>query len=205
MNSNNVQYNSEMFPHSLPFDPVIPAEWLSIDNPQWMPVLNPAQGTWDGTQSTHQSTYSGSPNSSYDPLHLMPGLPCDTSPEYEPYSPPSTTTSEVELPPAFDHFTPTVASSAKPLPMAPIVPSSSRETPPAPTRRMRRPSKDLPKPKKPPDKVDSVAGVHPYACIGCGETFRRTDARTRHWCKQPDCFKIHSAKAPASKVRRRIP
>lgn len=30
MNSNNVQYNSEMFPHSLPFDPVIPAEWLSI-------------------------------------------------------------------------------------------------------------------------------------------------------------------------------
>ncbi|KAH7340353.1 hypothetical protein B0J17DRAFT_315840 [Rhizoctonia solani] len=48
-------------------------------------------------------------------------------------------------------------------------------------------------------------GVHPYACIGCGETFRRTDARTRHWCKQPECFRIHSAKAPASKVRRRIP
>jgi NAD-dependent dihydropyrimidine dehydrogenase PreA subunit len=49
--------------------------------------------------------------------------------------------------------------------------------------------------------LEFAAGVHPYACIGCGETFRRTDARTRHWCKQPECFKIHSAKAPTSKVR----
>ncbi|GAB1517525.1 hypothetical protein RhiTH_000574 [Rhizoctonia solani] len=177
---------------AVPFEPILPGEWLT-------------------------------PGSSYDPFGLAPGFTCDASPEFEAYSPPSTATSEVELPSSFDYF-PT-STSAKSLPIVPpVVPSSSRESPPGPSRRARRPSKDSSKNTIDDRKYQCDfcpvqmarlhdinrhmrihTGVHPYACIGCGETFRRTDARTRHWCKQPECFKIHSAKAPTSKARRRIP
>ncbi|KAG8763162.1 hypothetical protein FRC11_005893 [Ceratobasidium sp. 423] len=205
--TSSTQFGSEMF-QSIPFEPMLSGEWLApaTDNVQWAPVLNPSNAAWDMPQS-YPSSYSSSPGSNYDPFGLMPNFPCDASPDFEAYSPPSTATSEVELPSSFEHFPP--VSAAKPLPIVPpIVPSSSRETPPAPSRRIRRPSKESPKNIVDDRKYQHMrihTGVHPYACIGCGETFRRTDARTRHWCKQPECFRIHSAKAPASKVRRRIP
>ncbi|CAE6460196.1 unnamed protein product [Rhizoctonia solani] len=220
---NSIQFGSDMF-QPIPFEPILPGEWLApaTDSVQWAPTLSPSDATWDIPQQSYPSSYSGSPSSSYDPFGLIPGFSCDGSPEFEAYSPPSTASSEAELPSSFDHFS--TMPTAKSLPIVPpVVPSSSRETPPAPSRRTRRPSKESPKivddrkyqcdfcPVQMARLHDINrhmrihTGVHPYACIGCGETFRRTDARTRHWCKQPECFRIHSAKAPASKVRRRIP
>ncbi|CAE6515464.1 unnamed protein product [Rhizoctonia solani] len=221
--ASNTQFGSDMF-QSIPFEPTLSGEWLvpATDNVQWAPILNPSNAAWNMPQS-YPSSYSSSPGSSYDPFGFVPDFSCGASPDFEAYSPPSTATSDVELPSSFEHFPP--VSATKPLAIVPpVVPSSSRETPPAPSRRIRRPSKESPK-----NIVDNRkyqcdfcpvqmarlhdinrhmrihTGIHPYACIGCGETFRRTDARTRHWCKQPECFKIHSSKAPASKLRRRIP
>ncbi|CCO26139.1 hypothetical protein RSOLAG1IB_00874 [Rhizoctonia solani AG-1 IB] len=221
--ANNMHFGSDMF-QPIPFEPILPGEWLTpaTDNFQWAPALNSSNTAWDAPHSSYSSSYSSSPGSNYDPFGLMPGFNCEASPDFEAYSPPSTATSEIELPSSFDHFP---ANNAKSLPIVPpIVPSSSRETPPAPSRRVRRPSKESTKNIVDERKYQCDfcpvqmarlhdinrhmrihTGVHPYACLGCGETFRRTDARTRHWCKQPECFKIHSAKAPASKVRRRIP
>ncbi|KAJ1310311.1 hypothetical protein OPQ81_007050 [Rhizoctonia solani] len=219
---NNMQFTSDVF-QCTPFEPIIPGEWLApvTDNIQWVPALDPSNAAWGISQPS--PSYSSSPGSNYDPFGLVSGFSCDASPDFEAYSPPSTATSEVELPSSFDNF-PTM-STAKPLPIVPpIVPSSSRATPPVPSRRARRPSKESPKNIVDDRKYQCDfcpvqmarlhdinrhmrihTGVHPYACIGCGETFRRTDARTRHWGKQPECFKTHSMKAPASKVRRRIP
>ncbi|CAE6414915.1 unnamed protein product [Rhizoctonia solani] len=215
----NSMFSSSMF-QPIPFEPMFPGEWLTTDGVQWAPTLNPSNSAWNIPQSPYPSSYSSSHCSNYDPFGLMPGTSCDASPEFEAYSPPSTATSEIDLP--FHHHTMSTAKSASIVP--PVVPSSSRETPPAPSRRTRRASKESHKNIVEDRKYQCDfcpvqmarlhdinrhmrihTGVHPYVCIGCGETFRRTDARTRHWCKQPECFKIHNAKAPASKVRRRIP
>ncbi|CAE6355550.1 unnamed protein product [Rhizoctonia solani] len=218
---NNMHFGSDMF-QPMPFEPMLPGEWLAHDGVQWVPTLDPSNAAWEISQPSYSSSYSSSPCSNYNPLGLMPSISCDASPEFEAYSPPSTATSEIELPSPFHQPTKPIAKSLPVVP--PVVPSSSRVTPPASTRRTRRLSKESPKNIIEDRKYQCDfcpvqmarlhdinrhmrihTGVHPYTCIGCGETFRRTDARTRHWCKQPECFKIHSAKAPASKVRRRIP
>ncbi|KAG8777166.1 hypothetical protein FRC12_000514 [Ceratobasidium sp. 428] len=169
-----------------------------------------------------QSLGSSAPCSSYDPFAYMQPLEYDARPNCETYSSPSTTASDQELPYHIDTYPSSIPHS---LPTAPVVPSSSRETPLVHARlRTRRPSKEAPRTAIDDRKYTCDfcpvqmarlhdinrhmrihTGVHPYACIGCGETFRRTDARTRHWCKQPECFTIHSTKEPASKTRRRIP
>ncbi|CAE7089885.1 unnamed protein product [Rhizoctonia solani] len=219
--ANNMQFGSDVF-QPIPFEPILPGEWLPPDV-QWDPTLNPSNAAWDIHQPSYPSSYSSSTCSSYDPFGLISDVSCDASPEFEAYSPPSTATSEIESPHSLQRLRTT--SPVKSLPIIPlVVPSSRRKTPPAPSRRTRRPNKESPKSMVEDRKYQCDfcpvqmarlhdinrhmrihTGVHPYACIGCGETFRRTDARTRHWCKQPECFKIHSAKAPSSKVRRRIP
>ncbi|CEL60103.1 hypothetical protein RSOLAG1IB_09352 [Rhizoctonia solani AG-1 IB] len=37
----------------------------------------------------------------------------------------------------------------------------------------------------------------PYECLGCGQTFRRTDARARHWAKDKVCSTAHRIREPA--------
>ncbi|KAF8758797.1 hypothetical protein RHS01_02747 [Rhizoctonia solani] len=125
MGNNNIQFGPGMF-QAVPFEPILPGEWLTPDNFQWAPALNPSNTAWDMSPSSYSSSYSSSPGSSYDPFGLAPGFTCDASPEFEAYSPP-----------APRH------QSAKSLPIVPpVVPSSSRESPPGPSRRARRPSKD---------------------------------------------------------------
>ncbi|QRW20953.1 C2H2 zinc finger [Rhizoctonia solani] len=36
----------------------------------------------------------------------------------------------------------------------------------------------------------------PYECLGCGQSFRRTDARARHWAKDKLCSSAHSIREP---------
>ncbi|CAE6516798.1 unnamed protein product [Rhizoctonia solani] len=45
----------------------------------------------------------------------------------------------------------------------------------------------------------------PYECLGCGQTFRRTDARSRHWTKHEWCASAHRIREPAgARSRQRI-
>ncbi|CAE6477186.1 unnamed protein product [Rhizoctonia solani] len=45
----------------------------------------------------------------------------------------------------------------------------------------------------------------PYECLGCGESFRRTDARARHWNKHETCSVAHRVREPAgARSRQRI-
>lgn len=45
--------------------------------------------------------------------------------------------------------------------------------------------------------VTCLANEKPYECLGCGETFRRSDARVRHWLKSKGCSEVHKEKSPA--------
>ncbi|CAE7137195.1 unnamed protein product [Rhizoctonia solani] len=45
----------------------------------------------------------------------------------------------------------------------------------------------------------------PYECLGCGQTFRRTDARARHWTKHESCANAHRIREPAgARSRQRV-
>ncbi|CAE6400289.1 unnamed protein product [Rhizoctonia solani] len=45
----------------------------------------------------------------------------------------------------------------------------------------------------------------PYECLGCGQTFRRTDARARHWSKHESCASAHKIREPTgTRSRQRI-
>ncbi|KAF8610850.1 hypothetical protein BDV93DRAFT_517944 [Ceratobasidium sp. AG-I] len=201
-----------------PVQPAFPtADWSATQHTSWNVPLDAASMSWD---APFQPSYASSSGSSQNPSTYVPSFGCDVGADFEAYSPPSTTSSEVGQSSPFEHILPYMHSSG--LPPTPSVPSSSQETQSAP-RHTRRPSKESIKnvverkyacdfcPVEMARLHDINrhmrihTGVHPYACIGCGETFRRTDARTRHWCKSPECFNVHNAKAPLSKVRRRIP
>lgn len=212
---NGTYFGSESFGH-IPAQPAFPGgDWSAVPHTSWNLPLDTAGMNWD---TSLQPSYASSPSSSHDPY--TPSFGYDTSAEFDAYSPPSATSSEIESSTSFEHVLP---QGHYALPHTPSVPSSSQEIQPAP-RQVRRLSKESLKSVVADRKYTCDfcpvqmarlhdinrhmrihTGVHPYACIGCGETFRRTDARTRHWCKSPECFNVHSAKTPLSKARRRIP
>ncbi|KAG8720022.1 Metallothionein expression activator [Ceratobasidium sp. 394] len=217
--SSCLPFNPMPFQNMPPHPTFLEAQWSKPIHSSWDPQLGIAPN-WDQILQSLESPPLPAPN--YNPPASMQPLGYDAGPDYEACSPLSTTASDPELPPPFDAVTPHLPHS---LPTAPVVPSSSRETLRVHARlRIRGPSKESSKTALEDRKYTCDfcpvqmarlhdinrhmrihTGVHPYACAGCGETFRRTDARTRHWCKQPECFRIHSIKAPASKTRRRIP
>ncbi|QRW00272.1 hypothetical protein RhiJN_28290 [Ceratobasidium sp. AG-Ba] len=117
--------------NELPFDPVLlqtaplqtslsESSWPSSDHSPWDSQLS-VPSTWD-TLSSFASPSSSEPNC--DPFTQMQMLGYDANPDYEAYSPPSTATSDLELPP-FD----TMSSVPGGLPATPVVPSSNREVP----------------------------------------------------------------------------
>ncbi|THH06365.1 hypothetical protein EW145_g4138 [Phellinidium pouzarii] len=43
----------------------------------------------------------------------------------------------------------------------------------------------------------------PYMCLGCGNAFKRSDARTRHWKKYPSCEQLDNLRSAGKRRRKR--